>query len=123
MKRSTKRITKRITKRSTKRSTKRIITLSIDGGVNYNRRIDYGINYDFKLIELEGCPACVNAKKLIKDKDYSLHIKKELDPEESDIIKRSIGGTYDYFPKIFKFNNKTDKYDFIGGYDKLQEII
>ena len=96
--------------------------LTIDYGIgNYN--IDSGINYDFKLIEWEGCPSCINAKKLIKDKGYSMDVKKELNSEESKIIKDTTGGTYDFFPKIFKYNDKTGKYDFVGGYDKLQKII
>ena len=81
-----------------------------------------GSIYDFKLIELEGCSACINAKKLINDKGYSLLVKKELDNEESEIIKNKLGSTYDFFPKIFKYNNNSGKYDFIGGFDKLQNM-
>ena len=62
-------------------------------------------------------------EKLIKDKGYSMDVKKELNSEESKIIKDTTGGTYDFFPKIFKYNDKTGKYDFVGGYDKLQKII
>jgi hypothetical protein len=121
-KRSYKRRSKRSYKRSYKKS-KRIFKLVIDGGINYTKRIDSGINYDFKLVELDGCSACINAKKLINDKGYSLDVKKDLGYEEAEIIKRTIGETYDYFPKIFRYNDKTGKYDFIGGYDKLQKII
>jgi len=95
----------------------------VDGGINYKYSIDSGINYDFKLIELEGCDACINAKKLIKDKGYSIDIKKELNSEEAEIIKNTTVGTYDFFPKIFKYNEQSGKYDFIGGYDKLQTMI
>ena len=123
--RSYKNRSKRSNKIKRRRSykTKRSYKLIIDGGINYKYSIDSGINYDFKLIELEGCSACINAKKLIKDKGHSIDIKKELNAEEAEIIKNTTGGTYDYFPKIFKYNDKTGKYDFIGGYDKLQKII
>jgi glutaredoxin len=126
-KRSYKRKSKRSYKRKSKRSYKRKLpkfNLIIDYGIRYNSHsIDSGINYDFKLIELEGCDACKNAKKLIKDKGYSVDVKKELNSEEAEIIKNKTGGTYDYFPKIFKYNDESKKYDFIGGYDKLQTII
>ena len=103
-----------------------------DKGYNLKKELNYGEPeikntigsiYDFKLIELEGCSACINAKKLINDKGYSLLVKKELDNEESEIIKNKLGSTYDFFPKIFKYNNNSGKYDFIGGYDKLKELF
>ena len=126
-KRSYKRKSKRSYKRKSKRSYKKKLpkfNLIIDYGVRYNNHsIDSGINYDFKLIELEKCPACINAKKLIKDKGYSMDVKKELNAEETQIIKDKTGGTYDFFPKIFKYNDTTGKYDFVGGYDTLQTII
>ena len=34
---------------------------------------------------MKGCSACINAKKLINDKGYSLLVKKDLDNEESEI--------------------------------------
>lgn len=124
-KRSCKKSGKR-SKRSCKKSSKRSykFNLVIDGGMdNGDNTINFDVIYDFKLIELEGCGACKDAKKLIKDKGYTLDVKKELTNEENEIIKKTTGKTYDYFPKIFKYNNVTKKYNFIGGYDKLQTII
>jgi hypothetical protein len=76
----------------------------------------------FKLIELKGCSACTNAKNLIKSKGHHLEVKSQLNPEEAEIIKNTVG-VYEYFPKIFKLNKKTGKYDFIGGYDKISKMI
>ena len=77
---------KRSCKKSIKRSYK--FNLTIDGGVdNDDNTINFDVIYDFKLIELEGCGACNNAKKLIKDKGHTLDVKKELTNEEKEIIK------------------------------------
>ena len=77
---------------------------------------------DYKLIELEGCKFCQDAKNLIKDNKYTLLVKKELSSAESEEIKNKVG-SYPYFPKIFKYNIKLKKYEFIGGFDKLKQNI
>ena len=74
--------------------------------------------FDFKIIELEGCRHCQDAKKLILSKKYTLKVKKDLSLEEENEIKSKVGD-YPYFPKIFKYNKTNRKYEFIGGYDKL----
>lgn len=88
--------------------------LFVDGGGIENKPVKY------KIIKLETCPYCKNAKKLIEDKGFSLDYKDNLTHEEEEIIKKTVG-EYNYFPKIFEYNETTKQYDFIGGYDKLKQ--
>ena len=74
--------------------------------------------YDFKLIELKGCGYCKDAKKLILDNNYTLEVKQTLTPEEENKVKE-----YPYYPKIFKYNKTSKIYDFIGGFDKLKDLL
>ena len=76
----------------------------------------FDIKYKFKMVELEGCSACIDAKKLLKDKKIEpLIIEiKDLNQDEKGKL-----GDYKWFPKIFMYNEITGLYDFLGGRDKL----
>ena len=78
----------------------------------------------FKIVELEGCGYCNEAKKLIITKygNDQLEIKKELSSEEDNEIRKTHKNGYGYFPKIFKYNPKIHSYEFIGGFDKLKDM-
>ena len=78
--------------------------------------------FDYKIIEMEGCGYCKDAKNLILSKNYKLDVKKDMNLEEENEIKSKVGD-YPFFPKIFKWDTIKKKYDFIGGYDKLRELI
>ena len=86
------------------------------------KKLDNEQIFNFKLIELEGCKHCQDAKNLILSKKYTLDIKKDISMEEENEIKNQVGD-YPYFPKIFKWDTIKRKYEFIGGYDKLQELL
>ena len=102
---------RRSKRRSRSRKNKVIIKYKIPDGLSEPI-------YDFKLVEMEGCGYCKDSKKLILDNNYTLEIKKTLSLEEENKVKE-----YPYYPKIFKYNKISKKYDFIGGYDKLKELI
>ena len=82
------------------------------------KKVDNKPIFDFKIIEMEGCGYCRDAKNLILSKKYTLDVKKEMNLEEKNQVD-----DYPYFPKIFKWDKLEQKYDFIGGYDKLQELL
>jgi glutaredoxin len=88
-----------------------------DGGKNAELKVKY------KIVELEGCGYCSDAKNLIKKKGYTLEVKKELNEEEEKEIMNTLGESYDYFPKIFEYDEKEEKYKFLGGYGKLKEKL
>jgi len=102
-------------KRRSRKRSRNIIKYKIPDGLS-------NPTYDFKLIELQGCGYCKDAKKLILDNNYTLEIKQTLSSEEENEIKNKVK-EYPYYPKIFKYNKKSHKYDFIGGYDKLTELL
>ena len=74
------------------------------------------IIYDYKIIELIGCHYCKKAIEFIKKNKYTFQIIKNI-PQENQNDKKLLNHLT--FPKIFKYNKKNKKYDFIGGYDDL----
>ena len=110
-----KRVSRKVKKSRSRGSRKNIFYISV-------KPVSSADGSDFKLIELEGCKYCQDAKKLIKDKGFTLKIKKTLSPSEENEIKNKVGD-YPYFPKIFKYNKSNAKYEFIGGFDKLKELL
>lgn len=136
--RSVKRSVKRSIKRTFKRKTSRKVKSRRNRLQSYNCRIkpidskkyniwDGGKNAElkvkYKIVELEGCRYCADAKDLIKKKGFTLEVKKDLNEEEEREIMNTLGETYDYFPKIFEYDEKERKYKFLGGFGKLKEKL
>ena len=87
----------------------------------YKNRGDGGVNIDdFKIITLEGCGYCKDAKVLLtqKNKSYKEITEDELNGDEKDQIKN-----FETYPKIFKYSVKDNKYELLGGYKDLCKIL
>lgn len=133
--RSVKRSLKRSVKRSFKRKKSRKVKsrkVRFSNNIQYYNCKKYNIwdggnktelKVKYKIVELEGCGYCADAKDLIKKKGFTLEVKKELNEEEEKEIMSTLGKTYDYFPKIFEYNEKEGKYKFLGGFGKLKEKL
>jgi glutaredoxin len=77
----------------------------------------------FIIIEKEGCPYCINSKKLLIEKNFKFEVKKKLSPEEEDIIIKQTGKKYKYYPKIFELKECGEEYTFLGGFDELKKRL
>jgi glutaredoxin len=90
----------------------------------YKNRGDGGVDTldkkEFKIITLEGCGYCKDAKELFVKKGTSYEEIKEEDLNEYEKPQIKVFKTY---PKIFEYSNKSGKYELLGGYKDLSKKL
>ena len=75
----------------------------------------------FQIVSLNGCPFCIEAKQILKQKGLKMQILEidDMDTKKkwNTFVKKEFGRNHDTFPKIF-YEGK-----FVGGLSELHKIF